>query len=298
MTSSTPTVYGGFFPEFFPSTVDQPSQILPSELQQTANTCTFNHLPAAPNIKAKEMAFSLKEQKTQQGPELKTSIIIIEDNDGGCVYEKQWKNGLTKQDWDILAKSGWLTDNIINETQSLLKETVSSPEWTAECSAGSTIGCREAEINIYDSLPPATTPHLRNQIAALLATPKTAIKMSYMDTQMQSGTQDCGIFAIAFAVSLANGEQPGAQNITQPQTRKHLMQCLETGNIHTFPVTRKRRRGNKVKGSSSFSCRMPEQPGGTIIQCCSCKEWYHLTCVIVSQQAIGLHTKWFCNKCN
>ena len=40
-----------------------------------------------------------------------------------------------------------------------------------------------------------------NQIAALLATPKPAIAVKYMDTQMQCGSTDCGIFAIAFAAA-------------------------------------------------------------------------------------------------
>ena len=65
----------------------------------------------------------------------------------------------------------------------------------------STVGCKDREINIYDSLPPAPTSHLMNQIAALLATPKPAIAVKYMDTQMQCGSTDCGIFAIAFAAA-------------------------------------------------------------------------------------------------
>ena len=110
---------------------------------------------------------------------------------------------------DILAKSGWLTDNIINETPLnvllglTLSYTIQTREFIQVLHTGrdhwvtvSTIGCREVEINIYDSLPP--TPHLTNQTAALLATPKAAIKMSYMDTQIQSGTEDCGILPLHF----------------------------------------------------------------------------------------------------
>ena len=65
----------------------------------------------------------------------------------------------------------------------------------------STVGCKDGEINIYDSLPPAPTSHLMNQIAALLATPKPAITVKYMDTQMQCGSTDCGIFVIVFAAA-------------------------------------------------------------------------------------------------
>ena len=136
---------------------------------------------------------------------------------------------------DALAKNGWLTDNIIDEAQSLLKRqyphlnglqsvllgltlsyAIQTEEFIQVLHTGhghwvtvSTIGCREGEINVYDSLPPAPTPHMMNQIAALLATPKATIKMRYMETQMQCGSADCGIFAIAFAATLATGEQPG-----------------------------------------------------------------------------------------
>ena len=39
----------------------------------------------------------------------------------------------------------------------------------------STIGCAPGEVDIFDSLPPATTCDLKWQIAALLATPLQCI---------------------------------------------------------------------------------------------------------------------------
>ena len=96
-----------------------------------------------------------------------------------------------------------------------------------------------------------------NQIAALLATPKASIKMKYLDTQMQCGSADCGIFAIAFALALANGEQPGAYYFDQPKMRNHLMECLESKRILAFPVKRKRRRGSMVKVTSSIPYTAP-----------------------------------------
>ena len=160
----------------------------------------------------------------------------------------------------------------------------------------------DGEIHIFDSFPPAPTSHLMNQIAALLATPKPAITVNYMDTQMQCGSTDCGIFAIAFATALANGEQPGGFHFEQPRMRKHLMHCLEAQYLSAFPVTR-RRRAAKVKLSSTIhvycSCRMPEQAGIMMIQCSICKEWFHVgVCVDVPTQALDSATKWFCDKCN
>ena len=44
----------------------------------------------------------------------------------------------------------------------------------------STIGCQEREIYIFDSIPPAPTAHLVNQIAALLATQRSSIQLKYV----------------------------------------------------------------------------------------------------------------------
>ena len=94
----------------------------------------------------------------------------------------------------------------------------------------------------------------------MLATPNAAINVKYMDAQMQCGSADCGIFAIAFATTLANGEKPGGYYYDQSRVRKHLMHFLETQYLLAFPVIRKSRRGDVVKWSTTFqvycSCRM------------------------------------------
>ena len=175
-------------------------------------------------------------------------------------------NGLTEKDRSTLTQNGWLTDNIINAAQGLLKRqfphinglqevglcrtlffAIQTEEFIQVLHNGhdhwvtvSTIGCKAGEINAFDSLPPALTSSKMNQIAALLATPKDAIKVKYIDTQMQSGSSDCGIFAVAFATALANGEAPGAIHFNQPKMRRHLVNCLESRFLSAFPVMRKR----------------------------------------------------------
>ena len=57
-----------------------------------------------------------------------------------------------------------------------------------------------------------------------------------MDVQMQSGTYDCGLFAIAFATALVGGEHPGKFLFNQDSMRQHLIKCLELGEITMFPV--------------------------------------------------------------
>ena len=94
-----------------------------------------------------------------------------------------------------------------------------------------------------------------------------AITVKYMDTQMQCGSTDCGIFAIAFATALANGEQPGGLHFEQQQMMKLL---LWSARCHYIIAAR-------VKVSSSLhvycSCRVPEQAGSTMIQCSTV--WRH-----------------------
>ena len=87
------------------------------------------------------------------------------------------------------------------------------------------------EVNVFDSLPPAPTTDLLNQVAAILCTPKNAIaiRVKYIDVQMQEGFSDCGVFAIAFATALANGKQPGRYVFEQGAMRTHLMHCLISG---------------------------------------------------------------------
>ena len=144
-------------------------------------------------------------------------------------------------------------------------------------------------------------PDLKNQIAALLCTTEDAIQVKYMDTQMQSGSNDCGIFVIAFASALANGEHPRTYQLDQPKMQKHLIDSLEVQLSSTFPVKRTRR-ADKYKVLSTIpvycSCRMPEQAGCTMIRCCTCKEWYHIgACVTVGPEALDSATKWFCSRC-
>ena len=60
----------------------------------------------------------------------------------------------------------------------------------------------QPNVFIYDSM--LCSPHVtvKQHIAALLATQMSEIELKYVDVQMQSGHNDCGIFAIALAAIL------------------------------------------------------------------------------------------------
>ena len=64
-------------------------------------------------------------------------------------------------------------------------------------------------MQVFNSMYICVPTMARAQIASLLTTEEPAIRVSFMDVQMQSGGYDCGLFSIAFATALAFGEQPG-----------------------------------------------------------------------------------------
>ena len=51
--------------------------------------------------------------------------------------------------------------------------------------------------------------------------------MMKVRVQQQFGGPDCGLFAIAFAMALVNGQDPAALTFDQGVARKHLRLCLQ-----------------------------------------------------------------------
>lgn len=55
------------------------------------------------------------------------------------------------------------------------------------------------------------------------------------EVQQQYGAADCGVFAVAFAVSLARKNNPQDLRLNQPAMRKHLVLCLRNRVMLPFP---------------------------------------------------------------
>ena len=51
----------------------------------------------------------------------------------------------------------------------------------------------------------------------------------------QKGSADCGLFAIAVAVDLANGIDRSRSTYKQPMVRRHLDKCFEEQIMTIFP---------------------------------------------------------------
>ena len=125
----------------------------------------------------------------------------------------------------------------------------------------------------------------------------------YKLCQLQDGSGDCGLFALAFAAVLAASGHPSAYLFDQQAMRRHLHMCLSTDTFSPFP-TRRIGRVNKKKARMCTNvhvyctCRMPASFGKTMIQCAKCRRWYHLDlCVVASEQVTHTTSQWFCSTC-
>ena len=56
-----------------------------------------------------------------------------------------------------------------------------------------------------------------------------------MNSDIQPNTNDCGVYAIAFAVSLAFGKEPAYLHFENSKMRSLLLNCLLSGVLTEFP---------------------------------------------------------------
>ena len=81
--------------------------------------------------------------------------------------------------------------------------------------------------------------------------------------------------------------------------RQHLLKCLESGRMTAFPSSDRENHhivANKMIKVRCY-CRLPDS--GVMIQCSSCKEWFHKKCdsSIPRKAWSDLKFKWHCKMC-
>ena len=119
----------------------------------------------------------------------------------------------------------------------------------------STLGLHHPDVNVYDSVYLTLPTLAKAQIASLLNTKETKINVHIMKLHMQvllivkllmifmhslcmhmqSGSCDCGLFAIAYITELAHGNDPRHVVFEQHKMRKHLYTCFKRGHLSSFP---------------------------------------------------------------
>lgn len=95
--------------------------------------------------------------------------------------------------------------------------------------AVSTVNCNEKEdIIVYDSkFSSSLSPDTLMLLAQVIKTEKSAICIKVANVTKQTGSSDCGRFAIAYITHIAFGMNPSSCVFQQSSTREHFLKCLE-----------------------------------------------------------------------
>ena len=230
---------------------------LNSRQKETSVKCVYE--PGCRNNAAFKLAKTLREKNrstltTNTIPRYKQDVVTIEDCVDSTEGTKFWIEslGLLRSDKEILrSRRSWLNSSIIDASQHLLSR-------QSSISGFQSVGCaytmsfavqrsfiqiihdqsrnqwlvisnssNAATVNVYDSLFHDLSPSSEQQIASIMNTQYNQLKVDFIDAQRQSGPDDCGLFAIAFATTLCNGKQPESMFYDQQKMRSHLLSCFE-----------------------------------------------------------------------
>ena len=165
--------------------------------------------------------------------------------------------------------------------------------------------CGNGVIQVMDSLGSFMMLNLATvlQICKIYSVPQnhTTLKLRKLPVQQQNGTLDCGLFAVAYAVEVCAGNSPADVSFNQKQMRSHLYTCLSDGVMSPFPEVSRAREflphptDRSLNIKVYYTCKLPEYDS-FMIECESCKQWYHCSCVKIAPQKVPDH--WQCSLCS
>ena len=94
------------------------------------------------------------------------------------------------------------------------------------------------EVSVYDSLSNGSlSDSLSVQLVELYhpAIQNGMLMVTLVPIQQQEGAQDCGLFCIANAYTVALGKSPRKVDYDQRLMRSHLEECFEREELSPFP---------------------------------------------------------------
>ena len=157
--------------------------------------------------------------------------------------------------------------------------------------------CLKGEAFFYDLSYTSLTTSTIKTIAKLLCTDKDTIKINLMNVYKQTGSVDCGLFAIASLTLLALGGDPTNVVFNQEEMRSHFLQQYESQHIQPFPILKHRRprtRVAKIEMCMVYCyCQLLDDEE-TVVCCDRCDSWYHKHCV---DGEVKDGDAWYCNSC-
>eukprot|EP00731_Ephydatia_muelleri_P032772 Em0024g316a len=175
---------------------------------------------------------------------------------------------------------------------------VSDSHWVTSARLGGTVtlfDCCKVGSHISSTLTHQLCQVYRTSICESAGNSFLAVNVATI--QKQRGSDDCGVFAIAFALHAALGHCLEEIEFDQATMRDHLLKCYTTRNFTSFPTKKVKRASHTlIMNIDVFcSCQMPDTYGD-MMQCGLCEQWFHIKCV-------GLHSlpsnaeEWNCSLC-
>ena len=150
-------------------------------------------------------------------------------------------------------------------------------------------------VDVYDSARVTLSTEAKKAIASFHQCTSSTLTLRFKDVQRQPNTYDCGVYALAFATSLAHGADPTQLNYCEP--RRHIQQCFASGQLLPFPsVPRRPIADDVIEHLPLFcTCRTVDD-GKPMIQCDTCDQWFHLSCAL-GEGVNAPPGEWHCDQC-
>lgn len=233
---------------------------------------------------------------------------------------------------DLQSKDQWLNDNHVAVAQLLLKKQfphitglqppvlqqagplkalpqgsqslqilhVDDNHWLAVSTVDSSNDKTEYDITVYDSIYSSISADAKDLLSQLIHTEKPSFNVRLANVSKQTGTEDCGVYAIAYITHIAFGSDPSLYVFRQKDMRKHLLNCLQEKKMTPFATARGKRSlaASRMTVKQVFVycyCRCTDT-GEKMVHCDgNCDEWFHVGCVDCVK--ITRKKKWYCKTC-
>ena len=142
-------------------------------------------------------------------------------------------------------------------------------------------------VKLYDSsLALGVSTSIEMSVSNMLRSPESSISIKLMNSDIQPNTNDCGVYAIAFAVSLAFRKKPAYLHFENSKMRSHLLNCFHSVVLTEFPCKPEQRKSLYVQAHTVplyCTCRMPESD--LMFRCTKCQRWFHPICQEIKMNA-------------
>ena len=161
---------------------------------------------------------------------------------------------MCERDLDLLRSNGqWLNDSIVNAGPVLMKEMLPSTCCLQDVRHSRThsfqpevkrfvqvLNCRDSHwlcatnvVKIYDRMRTGdVTMSTKEDIATLLQSTEKINHLLFPEVQQQRDGSSCGLFALTFAQTLAEGKDPSKVVYPNgPNLCSHLLQCILAGRM-------------------------------------------------------------------